>query len=151
MNLAVAGHLELLAQLYGRIIVPQAVYYEVVVAGVGQPGATEVKAADWIEMKNATNQTTVASLQLELDKGEAEVIALAIELQADLVLLDERKGRTIASRMGLKLVGLLGPLIEAKHKGLIPAIGPVMDDLIKKAGFWISPNLYNRVLREAGE
>ncbi len=151
MNLAVVGQLELLPQLYGRIVVPQAVYDEVVVAGVGQPGAAEVKAADWVEVKDATNRTTVASLQLELDKGEAEAIALATELQADLVLLDERKGRTIASRMGLKPVGLLGLLIEAKHKGLIPATKPVMDDLVKKAGFWISPELYSRVLQAAGE
>ena len=76
----------------------------------------------------------VASLQLELDEGEAEAIALAIELQADL-LLDERKGRVVASRLGLKSVGLLGALIEAKHQSLVLAIKPIVDDVIAIAVF----------------
>jgi len=93
----------------------------------------------------------VASLRLEVDQGEAEAIALAIELQADLLLLDEQRGRAIASRLGIRSVGLLGILIEAKHRGFVATVGSVLDDLIGKAGFCITPELYTRVLETAGE
>lgn len=90
-------------------------------------------------------------LELELDPGEAAAIALAIELKADLLLLDERRGRTVASRFGLRFVGLLGVLIEAKQQGYLGAVKPILDDLITRAGFWVSQPLYERVLQAAGE
>jgi predicted nucleic acid-binding protein len=93
----------------------------------------------------------VVALQMELDEGEAEAIVLTKELAADLVLLDERRGRVVASRLGLRFVGLLGVLIEAKQKGSIPAVKAVLDDLVAKAGFWVSQQLYARVLQAAGE
>jgi predicted nucleic acid-binding protein len=151
VNLAAVGRLELLLQLYGRVIIPQAVYHEIVVVGAGQPGATEVEAFDWIESRQVSDRALVASLQLEVDEGEAEAIALAVELDADLLLLDERRGRTVAFRLGLKFIGLLGVLIEAKHRGLVPTVRPILDDLIGKAGFWITRELYDRVLKVAGE
>ena len=151
INLAAVGQLDLLRHLYGKIVIPQAVYSEIVIVGTGQPGAVEVETLDWIETRQVRNRTVVTALQLELDEGEAAAIALAAELKADLILLDERKGRLVASYLGLKFVGLLGVLIEAKHKGLILAIKPIMDDLIRKAGFWISQKLYEHVLQTAGE
>jgi predicted nucleic acid-binding protein len=151
VNLAAVGQLGLLRQLYGQVLIPQAVHKEIVIAGRGRPGATEVETFDWIETRRVTDWIVVASLQLELDEGEAEAIALAAELKADLLLLDERKGRVVASRLGLKFVGLLGVLVEAKHKGLILAVRPVLDNLISKAGFWISRDLYEHVLQAAGE
>jgi predicted nucleic acid-binding protein len=151
VNLAAVGQLDLLRQLYGQVLIPQAVHKEIVIAGRGQSGATEVETFDWIESRRVTDWIAVASLQLELDEGEAEAIALAAELKADLLLLDERKGRVVASRLGLKFVGLLGVLVEAKHKGLILAVRPVLDNLISKAGFWISRDLYEHVLQAAGE
>ncbi len=151
VNLAVVGQLDLLRQLYGRVVIPQAVRDEIVIGGAGQPGAVEVERLDWIETRQASNLTAVASLQLQVDQGEAEAIALAVELKADLLLLDERKGRAIASKLGLARIGLLGVLVEARAKGLIPAIKPVVDALIGKAGFWISKELYDRVLQVAGE
>ena len=78
-------------------------------------------------------------------------IALAIELKADLVLIDERLGRNIASRFGQKCIGILGMLMEAKHRGIIASVKPVVDDLITAAGFWVRNDLYLKVLREAGE
>jgi predicted nucleic acid-binding protein len=151
VNLAAVGQLDLLRQLYGKVLIPRAVHNEIVIVGRGQPGAAEVETFDWIETRRVTDWIVVASLQLELDDGEAEAIALAAELKADLLLLDERKGRVVASRLGFKFVGLLGVLVEAKHKGLILAIRPVLDNLIGKAGFWISRDLYEHVLQAAGE
>jgi predicted nucleic acid-binding protein len=149
VNLAVVGQLGLLGHLYGRVAIPQAVHNEIV--AVGSVGTTALEASQWIETMRVANQTAVASLRMELDDGEAEAIALALELPADLILLDERKGRVIAQRLGVRFVGLLGVLIEAKHRGLIPAVGPTMDNLIKKAGFWIGQELYEHVLQVAGE
>ena len=126
LNLAVIGQLDLLQMLYDRVTVPQAVYDEIVVEGTDLPGAEEVKAARWIEARQPSDRGVVASLELELDRGEAEAIALAVELNADLLLLDEREGRAIASRFNLKFIGLLGVLTETKRKGFIPALKPVM-------------------------
>ena len=151
INLAAVGQLGLLRQLYGQIVIPQAVYAEIVGRGAGQPGADEVAASDWIRTRQVVNRTTVAALQLELDDGEAEAIALAVEASADLLLMDEALGRAIAARFGLRFIGLLGCLVEAKNKELVSAVRPIVDDLIEKASFWIGRPLYERVLQAAGE
>jgi hypothetical protein len=90
-------------------------------------------------------------LSLELDAGEAEAIALAVEMQADIVLLDERLARRVGARLGLRFVGVLGLLVESKRRGLIPFVKPVLDALITRAGFWVGNSLYLRVLAEVGE
>jgi hypothetical protein len=151
INLAAVGQLGLLRQLYGQIVIPQAVYAEIVGRGAGQPGADEVAASDWIRTRQVVNRTAVAALQLELDDGEAEAIALAVEASADLLLMDEALGRAIAARFGLRFIGLLGCLVKAKNKELVSAVRPIVDDLIEKASFWIGRPLYERVLQAAGE
>lgn len=151
INLACIGQLDILRQLYGSIAIPESVYREIAVTGSGAAGSREVQTLGWIETKKTMNCLQVAALQIELDKGEAEAIVLALELNAELLLLDERRGRTVASRLGLKSVGILGCLIAAKHMGLIPSIKPILDNLIVNAGFWVTENLYMRVLQTAGE
>lgn len=151
INLATIGKLDILRQLYGSIVIPESVYHEIAVTGSGEAGSMEVQTLGWIETKKAANRFQVAALQIELDKGEAEAIALALELKSDLLLLDERRGRAVASRLGLRSVGIIGCLIEAKHKRLIPSIKPILDSLIANAGFWVTESLYSRVLQTAGE
>jgi hypothetical protein len=151
INLANIGQIHLLQQLYGQVIIPSAVYDEIVIAGVGQPGAMEVKTYDWFKVKQISNQQMVTLLQVDVDIGEAEAIVLALELKPDLLLLDERKGRHVASNFGIKFTGILGILIEAKNNQLINAIKPIMDDLIKQVGFRVSSKLYQRVLQIANE
>ncbi len=150
INLAIIGRLDFLRSLYGNVIIPQAVQDEVSAALPGKI-KSEFEKLKWIETKQTTNRTSVLALELELDQGEAEAITLALEINADLLLIDERKGRLVANRFGLRFIGLLGVLIEAKQKGLVSTVKSQMDDLISKAGFWISPKLYNQVLEQVGE
>jgi uncharacterized protein len=105
INLATIGRLDILRQLYGSIVIPESVYHEIAVTGSGEAGSWEVQALGWIETKKATNRLHVATLQIELDKGEAESIALALELRADLILLDERRGKNGYITAGIEVSG----------------------------------------------
>lgn len=151
INLARIGKLELLHQLYGEISIPEAVWQEIVVEGAGQPGADEVKSAPWIKRRSVTNQGLVRTLRQELDAGEAEAIALALAMEAALLLMEEHAGRETARYLGLHCIGLIGVLIEAKHKGLINAVKPHLDALRDVAGFRVSDLLYQRILQDEGE
>lgn len=151
MNLAAIGQLDLLEKLYSKVTIAQAVYTEIAVQGAGMPGSNEVQTLSWIETKPVKDRAKVLLLQTDLDIGESETIALALELKADLLLLDERLGRTKAANLGLKFIGILGILIEAKRLGHVSSIKRLMDDLILKAGFWIDHKLYLKVLQAASE
>jgi predicted nucleic acid-binding protein len=151
INLARIGQLELLQQLYGELSVPEAVWREVVLEGAGQPGAKEVETASWIRVQPAANRELVRALRQELDAGEAEAIALALEVEATFLLMDEHLGRETALHMELRCIGLIGVLVEAKRKGLIDQIRPLVDSLQDVAGFWISEALFQRVLHDEGE
>jgi len=151
MNLAVVGQLQILKQLYGKVCIPETVWQELSAIGSEQAWATEMQTSSWLEKRSVSDRSLVDLLMLELDSGESEAIALAIEIKADLLLLDERQARKVAYRLGLKFIGLLGVLVEAKRKGFIAAAKPIVDDMIVQAGFWVGTSLYNRVLREVGE
>jgi hypothetical protein len=151
INLARIGELGLLPALYGQVVVPEAVWQEVVIDGTGQAGANEIRDASWISTHNVDNRLLVRALCQTLDAGEAEAIALALELDPALLLMDERLGRESALHMGVRCVGLVGVLIEARHKALLPALKPYLDALRDVAGFRLSDELYARVLRDAHE
>ena len=151
ITLARIGHLDLLHQLYNDIIIPEAVWHEVVVEGTNQPGAEIISSASWVVQRAVTNRPLVQALQQELDAGEAEAIALAIEIGSALLLMDERLGRDTARHFGLHYIGVLSILIEAKHKGFVQTITPLIDALRDIAGFHVSEALYRRVLQDAGE
>ena len=149
-SLAAIGRLDLLRCLYGSVVIPQSVFEEL--TGLpNQPGGAEVESLDWISHRPASDRSLVTSLLANLDSGEAEAIALAVELRADLLLMDERLGRAVAERFGLKLVGTLGVLLAAKQQRFLTSVKPVLDDLIAKARFRIGGTLYQAILDAAGE
>lgn len=153
-NLAAIGQLDLLHQLYSRVIIPQAVYNEMVGIDKVVPGAVEVQQLSWIQTQTVVNSQQVTEIQENqnnIDLGEAEAIILSLELKADLLLIDERRGRTVATSYGLNVTGLLGVLLQAKKQGLIPAIKPLIDQLIATADFRVSQELYAIVLQSADE
>ncbi|ARI81886.1 DUF3368 domain-containing protein [Microcystis aeruginosa] len=150
-NLAIIDHLWLLESIYQTVIIPDVVARELTEAS--NPLIPAILQSGWIQPQPLTNSELVNQLQQErgLDAGEANAIALALELQADDLLIDERLGRQEALRLGLSIIGILGILLVAKQRSLIPQVQPVMDTLISQAGFRVSPQLYQRVLALAEE
>lgn len=151
INLAGLQKLDLLNALYGQLIVPESVWEEVVTRGHGKLGTSAIQAAEWIEVRSVKNLALVHSLRQDLDAGEAEAIAVAVETEADLLLIDERLGRATAHYFGLRYVGLVGVLIAAKRRGLIATVKPDLDRLRNEIGFYLSDTLYQRVLSDENE
>jgi uncharacterized protein len=111
--LAILGRLDLLRRLFKKVIVPTAVYEEVVLRGSGRVGAQLVSDADWLDIQTPTTATTIEPLLLGLDEGEMQVLLLAREVIPDWVLLDEKLGRRVAKALGLPVKGTLGVLLTA--------------------------------------
>jgi predicted nucleic acid-binding protein len=150
-SLAAIGHFDLLRELFGQIHIAQGVWHELNQGGRRHPGSYEVENASWIDRHEVENWTLVTILRRDLDRGEAETLALAVELKADLVLLDEKEGRHAASRLGLYPLGVLGILLQAKRLGKIQEIRSYLDALRQRAGFFLGDRLYQDVLEQAGE
>jgi uncharacterized protein len=150
-NLAAIGQFHLLESVFGRILIAEAVWQELYAGGQVWPGASEVAASAWIERESPTNRDLVQALRLDLDAGEAESIALALQRKAELILLDERDGRHRAQRLGLKPLGVLGVLLLAKRRRLLAQVEPSLTALRERAGFYLSDDLHMRVLQAASE
>lgn len=153
LNLAVIGHLELLRQQFGEVVLPPAVLEELKI-DADYPSTSEIRQAikdGWLRKTDLQNDQVSRALQRELDDGEAEAIALALELGIKTVLIDERDGRTTAKVMGLTPVGILAVLIEAKRTEAIKSLREILERLQREAGFYISERLINAILSEVGE
>lgn len=141
------GRLELLRQLYGTVLIPPAVDHEL------RAAPTLHTTFDWsvVQVRHPREADRVAELLGELDRGESEAIVLALESQADLLLIDEATGRTVASRLGVRRIGLLGVLLEAKSKDLIPSAGIELAKLQERTTFRLASSVREAFLRLAGE
>jgi predicted nucleic acid-binding protein len=151
LNLARIGRLELLPSLYHQVLIPSAVFEELTASKTELPPAIDFASLPWLIVATAKDQNRVRKLREDLDPGEAEAIVLAIENRADLLLVDERRGRRTAVAAGLSVTGLLGVVARAKQAGMIELAKPVIDELIQIARFWIGGELYAEILKELGE
>lgn len=150
-NLAAIEQFHLLQELYQHIFIPEPVWSELNANGTQWPGSQQTRQATWIERMSVVNRSLVTALRRDLDQGEAEAIALALELHADLLLIDEREGRRIAEQLGLRVTGVVGLLIEAKTQAKLSRVKPLLDQLRHDAGFYISERVYSLALHLAQE
>jgi hypothetical protein len=150
LNLAIIGQLSLLNEQFGTILIPPAVREEIRV-GNDLPGSgviREAMEAGWIQIEEVKDKPFVKVLQRELDKGEAETIALALEAGAEWTLLDEREGRRVAKSLGLRVTGVLGILLCARREGKLAFLEKVLQELREKAGSHIRAELLAEVLED---
>ncbi|RZK21854.1 MAG: DUF3368 domain-containing protein [Hymenobacter sp.] len=133
------GALHLLHQLYDHLLVT-----DVVAAEYGLP------LPAWVAVRAVQDVRQTQLLMLTLDPGEASTIALALEHPECLLIIDERRGRSVAQQLRLSVTGTLGVLLEAKKSGYIPAIKPLLE-AIGATNFRLSVMLVQTVLGQAGE
>ena len=149
-ELAKVEQLDLLPKLFGKVVIPQGVFNEL---QVGQhPAAKLVQNLSWLEVVKVNNQQLVEELQIsfKLDLGESEAIALAEEIGASQLLIDEKAARKIAMARKLPLIGTVGVLLLAKRRGFLNSVKDVLDKM-QAQGMRISDRLYVQVLILAQE
>jgi len=152
IGLSSIGRLALLHERFSDgVLVPPAVWREVVEQGGERPGAREVAEARWITVREVTAQEIVQLLRMGLEEGEAEAIALAYEIGAEVVMLDEQDARQAAKQLGLRVLGTIGVLIWGRRVGKLESLREAMDALQTRAKLRISRTLYERALSEVGE
>lgn len=147
-NLIQINRLELLPAIFEKIIIEQIVFDEL----IHIPSQKLVlKDEPWLHIERLQNTLFFQQFAQILDAGEAASIALALEKGADLLIIDERKGRQVALDHGIKITGLLGILLLAKSKGILQSVDFVLDELTSIAGFYVHANLRLEILKQAGE
>ena len=144
--LANIDRLELLHELYGTIIVPQAVVDEI----ISEPAKQRVRSATWIKVEAIQDPSQKDIFRARLHAGEVEVMILAREQNADLVIMDDNAAKKTAKFLGLNVTGTLGILLKAKKEGYLEMVEPIMNELIL-GGLFISDTVKGYVLKEAGE
>lgn len=153
LTLAIIGQLPLLREQFGEIWIPVAVVEELRVEEdlPGSRGVREAMEAGWLRVEDVKDQALAQVLQQDLDRGEAEAIALAMQVKAERILLDEREARRVAKSLALKVTGILGILLRARREGKLPSLQKAMDELRERVGFRIGAGLYADLIRESGE
>lgn len=150
-NLIQINQLPLLARQFGEVLIPPEVAMEL-------DDGTEF-LGDWrtapgariLATHAASDRALVQELSASLHPGEAAAIALAAQTAGAILIMDERDGRRVASRIGLRLTGTVGLLVAAKRRGDVTMIAPLLEQLRTKAKFWISDDVVRRALQLAGE
>jgi predicted nucleic acid-binding protein len=151
LNLCRVQHEHLLQQLFKRVLIPAQVAGEFARLSKVQPRFSGLALPDWIEILPVLQPFPPEVVQAHLDIGESAAIALCLNQKADALLIDESLGREVAARLGVRTIGILGVLIEARRRQFIPDVKTMLQRLETEAGFWIAPSLRNRVLALAGE
>jgi predicted nucleic acid-binding protein len=140
--------LNILKDLYGEVIIPNAVFLEFE-TGINKPYYTDISKLEWVDIRKIKNIPAKTTYK-NLGKGESEVLTLAKEINADLIIMDELTGRQFAKQLDIKLTGTIGILLKAKEVGLVGSIKQLLVELIDK-GTWIHPSLFEKATELAGE
>jgi uncharacterized protein len=148
ISLLKLARLDILRDLYGVVFIPTSVYHEIE-AGKHKSYYQDLLKLDWIKITPVKDKQAVKYF-LDLDAGEAETIVLATEINADLVILDEKLGRFYAKHADLNVTGTIGVLIKAKREGIIKELKPLLIELTSK-DVWINTKLIGEILSQIGE
>lgn len=148
ISLLKLSRLDILKELYTEISIPLAVYQEIE-AGKKKSYYQDLTKLNWIKIVKIQDRNALKYF-LDLDAGEAEAIVLATELNADLIIIDDKLGRFHAKHADLKVTGTIGVLIKAKQHGIINRLKPLLYELTEK-DVWISENLIVEILKHVEE
>ncbi|HEX5219306.1 MAG TPA: DUF3368 domain-containing protein [Verrucomicrobiae bacterium] len=153
ITLAAGEQFYLLREFYSTIHIPPEVWKETT-ASPKTYGVQEVQRAKsdgWLIVQSPQDLAKVSSLPFNLQPGETEALALALELPGSLLLVDDAQGRRAAAALGIAYTGTLGVLLRAKAEGKIPALKPVLGLLAARTTFWLSPIVEAAALKQVGE
>lgn len=135
------NHLDFLHRLFSELIIPTEVAEEI---------APTVELPEWIEIRSLTQPIGPLILAASLGRGKSAAITLALEIEAERLILDERAARRLAQSLEVPIIGTLGILGAARRRGLISELKPLLDRLLAH-DFRVAKDLYDRVLFDAGE
>ena len=144
--LADIGQLDLLQKIYGEIVIPEAVNLEV----LSEPARSTLDTATWIKVVKPKAVSQKSMFSARLHTGEIEVLTLAQECGADLLIIDDNAAKKTAKYLGFTVTGTMGVLLKAKHEGYIDWVKPLMERLIAD-GLYVSPEVQAYVLEAAEE
>ncbi|MEA1899981.1 MAG: DUF3368 domain-containing protein [Thermodesulfobacteriota bacterium] len=147
ISLCSVGYEFVLKELFHHIFIPQAVDMEL--RSLDKPGS-HFSDLKWVEVVSVQNEEVIVFLRKDIDKGEAETIALAKQMNADVVIIDENAGYQIAKHFGLPVVRTLSILKVAKNKKIISKIRPIVEQMVQR-GRWYSKNVIDKFLSDVGE
>lgn len=144
------GQLDILKELYGEIIIPEAVYKELSVKEESICKKAVDRSVDWIRVENVKNQMAKTMYKTQLHDGEVEVMILSKEIAADIVIIDDANAKKHAKYLGLPVTGTLGVLIKAKQEGYVNELRPILSQMVEE-GIYISQSLIDMCLKQVGE
>jgi hypothetical protein len=151
LNLCRIQHEYLLQQLFQRVLIPAEVAGEFARLTNIQKRFSGLVLPDWIEILPAPKSFPTEVIEAQLDIGESAAIALCLSQKANVLLIDEKIGREVAARLGIRIVGIAGVLVVSKNEKLISSVKVILNRLEAEANFWISRDLRLQVLQLAGE
>ncbi|MDD6811034.1 MAG: DUF3368 domain-containing protein [Lachnospiraceae bacterium] len=144
------GQMEILKKLYGEIMIPEAVYRELSVKEESICKKTVDCSLDWIQVNKIKNQMAKSMYKTQLHDGEVEVMILAKEIEADVVIIDDANAKKHAKYLELPVTGTLGVLIKAKQEGYVDELKPILYQMVQN-GIYISQSLIEMCLKQVGE
>ena len=151
LNLCRVQHERLLQQTFKRVLIPCEVVDEFARLAKTQPRFSGLVLPSWVEISSAPQTFPPEVNQAELDAGESAAITLCLKQKADALLIDESAGRAVATKLGIRIVGIAGILVDAKNGKLISSVKILLERLEREANFWISTDLRKQILQLAGE
>jgi len=153
ITLAAGEQFHLLREFYSTVHIPPEVWHETTASPrtFGVQEVLQANAAGWLIVQAPQDMTKVSALPFNLQPGESQALALALEIPGSLLLVDDAQGRKAAAALGIAYTGTLGVLLRAKAEGKIPALRPVLGLLATRTTFWLSPAVEAAALKQAGE